>query len=70
MAKETRTEKQLPEDYRWDNLERQAESNRLRFYKDLLRYLGSHGSTLVKEIGCQDTELRGILQELGEEISL
>jgi type I restriction enzyme M protein len=50
MAKETHTESQLPEGYRWDNLEGQAESNRLKFYKELLSYLGSHGSTLVKEI--------------------
>ena len=50
MAKETHTESQLPEGYRWDDLEGQAESNRLKFYKELLSYLGSHGSTLVKEI--------------------
>ena len=49
MAKETRTESQLPEGYRWDDLEGQAEK-RLEFYKGLLSYLGSHGSTLVKEI--------------------
>ena len=50
MAKETHTESQLPEGYRWDDLEGQAESNRLKFYKELLSYLGTHGSTLVKEI--------------------
>jgi type I restriction enzyme M protein len=50
MAKETRTENQLPEGYRWDDLERKAAPDRLEFYKLLLIHLGSHGSTLVKEI--------------------
>jgi len=49
MAKETGTERQLPEGYRWDDLEGQTEKS-LEFYKGLLSYLGSHGSTLVKEI--------------------
>ncbi|MEQ9550469.1 MAG: type I restriction-modification system subunit M N-terminal domain-containing protein [Coleofasciculus sp. G3-WIS-01] len=49
MAKETGTERQLPEGYRWDDLEGQTEKP-LEFYKGLLSYLGSHGSTLVKEI--------------------
>jgi type I restriction enzyme M protein len=49
MAKETRTESQLPDGYRWENLEGQVEK-RLEFYKGLLSHLGSHGSTLVKEI--------------------
>ncbi|MEQ9668143.1 N-6 DNA methylase [Coleofasciculus sp. G2-EDA-02] len=49
MAKETGTERQLPEGYRWDELEAQTEKP-LEFYKGLLSYLGSHGSTLVKEI--------------------
>lgn len=50
MAKETETESQLPEGYRWDNLEAQAESDQLAFYNLLLSHLGSHGSSLVKEI--------------------
>ena len=49
MAKETGTERQLPEGYRWYDLEGQTESP-LKFYKELLRYLGSYGSTTVKEI--------------------
>ncbi|MBW4552419.1 MAG: type I restriction-modification system subunit M [Aphanocapsa sp. GSE-SYN-MK-11-07L] len=49
MAKETHTESQLPEGYRWDALEGQTEQQ-LDFYKGLLSNLGSHGSTLVKEI--------------------
>lgn len=50
MAKETGTEDQLPDDYRWDDLENKAAPERLEFYKILLIHLGSHGSMLVKEI--------------------
>ncbi|QSJ20354.1 N-6 DNA methylase [Nostoc sp. UHCC 0702] len=50
MAKETGTENVLLEGYRWDDLEGRAATERLDFYKLLLLYLGSHGSTLVKEI--------------------
>lgn len=50
MAKETGTEDQLPQDYRWADLERRAAPDRLEFYKILLIHLGGHGSTLVKEI--------------------
>ncbi|MBD2281211.1 MAG: N-6 DNA methylase [Dolichospermum sp. DEX189] len=50
MAKETNTENQLPDGYRWDNLEGKAAHERLEFYKLLLIHLGSRGSTLVKEI--------------------
>jgi type I restriction enzyme M protein len=34
MAKETSTEDQIPEDYRWDVLERKAAPDRLDFYKN------------------------------------
>ena len=50
MAKETGTENLLPENYRWDDLEGRAATERLDFYKLLLLHLGSNGSTLVKEI--------------------
>src|SRR5437879_5694431 len=50
MAKETETEDQLPKGYRWDDLERKTPPERLEFYKLLLIHLGTHGSTLVKEI--------------------
>ena len=50
MAKETGTEDQLPEGYRWDDLERESAPKRLEFYKLLLIHLGSHGSLLVREI--------------------
>jgi type I restriction enzyme M protein len=50
MAKETNTEDQLPDDYRWSDLEAKTAPDRLEFYKMLLIHLGSHGSTLAKEI--------------------
>jgi type I restriction enzyme M protein len=50
MAEETDTEDQLPEGYRWKDLETRAAPDRLEFYKILLIYLGGHGSNLVKEI--------------------
>ncbi len=50
MAKETGSEDQLPEGYRWSDLETRAGPDRLEFYKILLIHLGSHGSMLVKEI--------------------
>src|SRR5215471_15095510 len=50
MAKETNTEEQLPSGYRWSDLESRTAPERLEFYKLLLIYLGSHGSTLVKAI--------------------
>ncbi len=50
MSKETGTEDQLPEGCRWSDLEVQSALDRLEFYKILLIHLGSHGSSLVKEI--------------------
>src|SRR5688500_1721701 len=50
MAKETGTEDQLPEGYRWDDLESRSALDRLEHYKITLIHLGSHGSPLVKEI--------------------
>ena len=50
MAKETATEEQLPSGYRWDDLEMKTPPERLEHYKITLIHLGSHGSTLVKEI--------------------
>lgn len=50
MAKETDTEDQLPEGYRWDDLETKASLDRLEFYKLLLSHLGGHGSALVQQI--------------------
>jgi type I restriction enzyme M protein len=50
MAKETNTEGQLPEGYRWDDLETKTAPQRMEFYKLLLIHLGGHGSLLVREI--------------------
>jgi type I restriction enzyme M protein len=50
MAKETRTESQLPAGYRWDDLKAQPEPDRLPFYNSLLNHLGCNGSYLVREI--------------------
>ena len=50
MALETGSESQLPEGYRWSDLESRAAPDRLEFYKILLIHLGSHGSNLVQEI--------------------
>jgi type I restriction enzyme M protein len=50
MAKETGTENQIPKGYRWGDLEAKPAPKRLEAYKYTLIYLGSQGSTLVKEI--------------------
>lgn len=50
MAKETGTEDQIPQGHRWNDLERKAAPDRLEHYKLTLIHLGTHGSTLVKEI--------------------
>jgi type I restriction enzyme M protein len=50
MAKETGTEDQIPEGYRWDDLEGRDAPKQMEFYNQLLIKLGSNGSTLVKEI--------------------
>lgn len=50
MAKETLVESQIPVGYRWDDLTNKASPEQLAFYKQLLSYLGSHGSALVQEI--------------------
>ncbi|MDB6132997.1 MAG: SAM-dependent methyltransferase [Verrucomicrobiales bacterium] len=50
MARETGTESQIPEGYRWEDLESKNARDRLEFYKIALIHLGSHGSKLVREI--------------------
>lgn len=50
MAKETGTEKQLPEGYRWDDLIAVQNGDRLGFYKELLTHLAKEGSSLVQQI--------------------
>lgn len=50
MAKETGKEDQIPKGHRWDDLEQKAAPDRLEHYKITLIHLGTHGSTLVREI--------------------
>jgi type I restriction enzyme M protein len=50
MAKETETESQLPKGYRWDDIERKDGVELLNFYRELLLYLGTHGSSRVQAI--------------------
>jgi type I restriction enzyme M protein len=50
MAKETGTEDQIPEGYRWDDLEAKAAPVRLESYRLLLIKLGSSGSALTRQI--------------------
>lgn len=50
MAKETKREDQLPKGYRWDDLVKQEGVEQLRFYKELLLYLGTHGNRRVQDI--------------------
>jgi type I restriction enzyme M protein len=50
MAEETNQEKQLPEGYRWRDLESLAAPERLEAYKKTLIHLGTHGSKLVNQI--------------------
>lgn len=50
MAKETGTEEQIPEAYRWDLLTGKSGLELKKFYKDLLSHLGENGTGRVREI--------------------
>ncbi len=50
MTAETGTETQIPEGYRWADIEGREGIEQLNFYRALLVHLGSHGSTRVKAI--------------------
>ena len=50
MTKETGTENQLPEGFRWTDLEEKAGVEQLDFYRILLVHLGSEGSDRVQAI--------------------
>jgi len=50
MAKETKTEGQLPRGHRWSDLEAKDGTEQLQFYRELLVHLGSEGSGLVQAI--------------------
>lgn len=50
MAKETGTESQIPENYRWDVLKSKSGVELKKFYKELLTELGDHCTGRIREI--------------------
>ena len=50
MAEETGTEKNIPAEYRWQNLISQSGVDLKNFYKDLLNYLGENATGRIREI--------------------
>ena len=50
MAKETGTEEQIPEKYRWDELTAKSGVELKKFYKELLTELGDNGTGRIREI--------------------
>lgn len=50
MAQETDREDQLPEGFRWRDLEARDGVDQLQFYRELLVHLGAHGSERVQAI--------------------
>ena len=50
MAKETGSEKQIPEKYRWDELKSKSGIELKKFYKELLTELGDNGTGRIQEI--------------------
>lgn len=50
MAKETRTEEAIPEEYRWDKLTSYSGIELKKFYKELLNHLGENCKGRVREI--------------------
>src|SRR5260221_260091 len=49
-ARDAGREGLLPEGYRWDDLEANSASDRLKFYNKLLLHLGTEGKPIVQEI--------------------
>ena len=50
MAKETTTDGQIPESYRWDELVKRQGVDLKRFYNELLNHLGENSAGRVREI--------------------
>lgn len=50
MAKETGTESQIPEAFRWDALKSKSGVELKKYYKELLNHLGENGTGRVREI--------------------
>ena len=49
MAKETKTEDTIPEEYRWDKLVVHSGIEHKKFYKDLLAYFGEKKKVRVRK---------------------
>ena len=50
MAKETESEEQIPEQYRWDKLMEHSGIDLKKYYKELLTYLGENCHGRIREI--------------------
>lgn len=50
MGKETSTDGQIPEDYRWDELVKKQGVDLKKFYNELLNHLGENSSGRIKQI--------------------
>ena len=50
MAKETDTEKNIPEGWRWENLISKSGVELKKFYKELLNFLGENATGRIREI--------------------
>ncbi len=50
MTKETSTDGQIPEDYRWDNLVKRQGIELKKFYNGLLNHLGENSTGRIREI--------------------
>lgn len=50
MAKETGTDGQIPESYRWDKLAKEQGVDLKKFYNSLLNHLGQEGTGRIREI--------------------
>jgi type I restriction enzyme M protein len=50
MAKETGAEKQIPKEYRWDELTKRSGIELKKFYKQLLMHLGDESKGRIREI--------------------
>lgn len=50
MAKETSTDRQIPENYRWDILVKKQGTELKKFYNELLNHLGENSTGRIREI--------------------
>lgn len=57
MAQETNTEHDLPEGYRWEDLQKRTGTDQFAFYRQQLVVLGTQGNPLVRTIFANPTSL-------------